>query len=248
MELRDRRIWSLRDLLGVAGEPPTAAGDGSTEPESWYMQAQEPTRPKLVGNTRIFCPIVATGLPAWLTEQEHIGLIRCIRAETGGNGSPPTLTWAPPIKCGEKMKLTLPNRQELRNSPRRLVLLTLRATRKDEEPLTGDHVKLNVAMDDGDRTYFAACLCFFRDIMGIHYVGLRWLTEVEGVVLDPHARLAPLKMSPPGLTKSYSVLPVSAIMNGAQIVKANGKLLCSLSPREENSYKATNSCNGAMQT
>ena len=83
--------------------------------------------------------------------------------------------------------------------------------------------------------------------MGIHYVGLRWLTEVEGVVLDPHARLAPLKMSPPGLNKSYSVLPVSAIMNGAQIVKANGKLLCSLSPREEKSHIATNFSNGGMQ-
>ena len=59
MELRDRRVWSLRDLLGIAGEPPTAAGDGSTEVESWYTNNQTPTHPTMAyhgRNRQIVCP------------------------------------------------------------------------------------------------------------------------------------------------------------------------------------------------
>ena len=54
MELRDRRVWDLRDLLGFAGEPPTSAGDGSSPDDTWYMRPQLPVHPRLVGKSHHF--------------------------------------------------------------------------------------------------------------------------------------------------------------------------------------------------
>jgi hypothetical protein len=101
-------------------------------------------------------------------------------------------------------------------------------------------------MDEGVRTYFAACVFFFVDSAGSLFVALRWLAEVLGVVVDPDSELVPLQQCPVGATKSYSVLPVAVIANGALIVQAQGGMWASLSPRETSEYIATNYSNAGL--
>jgi hypothetical protein len=101
-------------------------------------------------------------------------------------------------------------------------------------------------MDEGDRAYFAACVCFFVDSAGALFVALRWLAEVPGVVVDPDSELVPLKQTPVGATVSYSVLPVAVIANGALVIQANGKMWACLSPRELAEYIASNYSNGRV--
>ena len=241
MELRDQRVWSLRDLLGMANEPPTSAGDGSSQIDTWYASAQHPIHPRLVGKTRTFFASDGAGLPSWLTPNEKMALRRCVAgARTGEN---PILKWQDPVLCGTNLKLTLANLPELPESPRRLQQITLRAQRQLDRPFTADHVKVMVEMDERDRAYFGACLCFFVDSRGEHYVALRWLREIQGTVLHPDSRIVPLRLSPVAETSSYSVLPVSAIANGALIAQTGSRIWACLSPREEDAYTATNFSN-----
>jgi hypothetical protein len=163
-------VWDLRDLLGIAGEPPTSAGDGSSHEDTWYMRPQLPTCPRLVGKPHDFCTATGAGLPSFLTQDEQMSIRRCIAAATRGDN--PVLTWTPPVMHGTQLKMTLVNLQGLPLSPSRYKLVTLRAKRPPASFLTADHVRVAVEMDAGDRTCFAGCLCFFADATGDHYVAL----------------------------------------------------------------------------
>ena len=75
---------------------------------------------------------------------------------------------------------------------------------------------------------------------GEHYVLLRWYTEigrypVELVPMLPHLRLAD-----PFLTKSYDVLPVNCILNGALLVPHGKEHWALMSPREHAAYESMN--------
>jgi hypothetical protein len=113
-------------------------------------------------------------------------------------GADPTLKWKGPVLCGVQLKMTLENIQEFPNSPRPHVLVTLRAKRRPDQPLLAGHVKVLVEMDEGDRTYFAACACFFVDSAGALFVAFRWLVGVPGVVVDPDSELVPFVETNPG--------------------------------------------------
>ena len=91
MGLRDRGGGSLHDLLGIAGEPPKAAGGGSSDVESWCTEKQTPTHPRAVGAVRMFVPATGVGLPVWLEPEEATALRRSIAAAT--RGADPNLKW-----------------------------------------------------------------------------------------------------------------------------------------------------------
>jgi hypothetical protein len=88
----------------------------------------------------------------------------------------------------------------------------------------------------------SAVVCAFSKTasIGKHFVAVHWLTEVEGAVVDPVTRLVPLTLSRPELTASYSVMPASAIVNGALIIQGGAKLWALQSPREQRAYIASN--------
>ena len=113
-----------------------------------------------------------------------------------------------------------------------------------QKKLALDYVKMDVDMGDENgpnyRSYFGRCMCFFRDANGDHFVALRWLAEVPGVISDLTTRLAPLTLSPAGSTDSYSVMSCAAIQNGAVVMAAEGKLYPLMSPREEQAYRMSN--------
>ena len=116
MELRDQRIWSLRDLLGMANEPPTPAGDGSSQIDTWYASPQNPIHPRLVGRTTSFSASDGAGLPSWLTPNEKMALRRWMAAARAGEN--PILKWQVPVLCGTNLTLTLANLQELPEYPK----------------------------------------------------------------------------------------------------------------------------------
>ncbi len=76
--------------------------------------------------------------------------------------------------------------------------------------------------------YFVVCSCAM-----VHRVG--------GEPFDPISGLPQLQLRPPGITKSYSVMPVTSIINGAIITRAENKYWVLLSPRESLAYEMTNS-------
>ena len=223
MRLREARTWQLRDLLGLAGELPTFA-DPSQDENTWYTPIYKIQNPTLVCSKkpRLVDLTANTGLPSDMPPEETAALWRAIRIASSGEN--PVLTWTPPIRCASQMKLTLPDYQELPGSPRRLMQQTLRALPEFQGKPALDYVKMDVDMDGHYRSYFARCVCFFVDSHNIHFIAVRWLTEVPGVVIDGTTLLPPLTMSPPGNTKSYSVMPATSMQNGALVLAAGNKL------------------------
>ena len=245
MRVREARTWMLRDLLGLAGELPTFA-DPSQDEDTWYTPIYKIQYPTLVCSKkpRRMDLEAKTGLPSSMSPEETAALWRAIRVASSGDN--PALTWAPPIRCASQMKLTLPDYQELPGSPRRLMQQTLRAMPDFQGKPALDYVKMDVDMDGHYRSYFARCVCIFVDSHNIHFIAVRWLTEVPGVVIDGTTLLPPLTMSPPGNTKSYSVMPATSIQNGALVLAAGNKLWPLLSPREEKAYILSNTHNTAQ--
>ena len=244
MQLRDERTWTLRDLLGLAGEPPTAAAPKRNQDpdiddtDAWYTPVQQPWPPSLVGNEWAFGSVGEFGMPKWLPPPTAVALRRAINnARVGAN---PVLEWNPPIRAASQLKLTLVDLQQLPGAAKRLVKVTLRALPLFQGTPAQDYVTLDVAGDGHDRTHFGRCLCFFKDSDGNHFVAVQWLSEVEGAVVDPVTRLVPLTLSRPELTASYSVMPASAVVNGALIIEGGAKLWALQSPREQRAYIASN--------
>jgi hypothetical protein len=82
-------------------------------------------------------------------------------------------------------------------------------------------------------------MAFFSDANKEHYVAVRWyehMTPPKGTALD----LPSLKLAPENLTKSYSILPESTIVNGAVLIKCRGTYWAVQSPREEFAYNRNN--------
>ena len=124
---------------------------------------------------------------------------------------------------------------------------TLRALPDFQGKPALDYVKMDVDMDGQHRSHFARCACFFVDSQNTHFIAVRWLTEVPGVVIDGTALFPPLTLSPPGNIKSYSVMPATSIQNGAIVLAAGRKLWPLLSPRVEKAYIISNNHNAAQQ-
>jgi len=201
MEARDEKTWALRDLLGIAGEPPTSAGsEENSNDEQWYITKQEPVFPELVGKELVLHVHDGQGLPTWLPIEERMALRRSIVSAL--HGPEPTLAWSEPIKCAAQLKLTLTDLQKKENDPRRLVKHTLRAMPQFQNVSAQEYVSLYVEEEPRNRIYFGRCVCFFADSTGAHYLAVRWLREVPGVIVDTTTRLVRLKQSLPHVLTS----------------------------------------------
>ena len=93
----------------------------------------------------------------------------------------------------------------------------------------------------GIKIHFAKCLLFLKDSHEEYYVIVQWYDPVGREPFDPISGLPQLQLRPPGITKSYSVMPVTSIINGAIITRAENKYWVLLSPRESLAYEMTNS-------
>ena len=230
----------LRELLHIAGEKTTTIHENKEQEfEGALVGHQLPLQPALVGQKRRFHAQQRQGLPKWLPNASRYALFRSAVVASSGNN--PVLRWQPPIASAQSLKLTLLNRQHLQGAPNRLVKVTLRAKKTHcGRPALHD-VRVAVNEDTGPKVHFARCISFMRDAEARHYVALRWyLQTTEGSVADRNTGLVRLKLAPEHLTRSYSVMPIECILNGACILPCGSFLYVVQSPREEAAYRNAN--------
>ena len=104
-----------------------------------------------------------------------------------------------------------------------------------------DCVKVYIDEDNDDGTskksmYFGKCVAFLQDSEGKQFVVLRWFTRHEANGFDMISKVSSFKLAPEGHTKSYSTLPLEAIVNGTLMVPGGGRFWALLSPREQMLY------------
>ena len=93
--------------------------------------------------------------------------------------------------------------------------------------------------DDGTSkksVYFGKCVAFLQDSEGKQFVVLRWFTRHEDNGFDMISKVPSFKLAPEGHTKSFSTLPLDAIVNGALMVPGGGRFWALLAPREQMLY------------
>jgi hypothetical protein len=192
--------------------------------------------------------IMRLGLPPELPQEAVDAIFRGIALLT--RGTVPILDWSPPLLVGSQLKLTLEDKQLLQNDPRRRVVTILRTLANFQGKSAYDSVKVLLEEENGTSSiYFGKCIAFIRDQRLQHYVVLHWFTRQEPTTgFDFVSNVPSFKLARMDNTKSYSVLPVDCIMNGAVMMPETRPQLQTLqphdtrywallSPREHEQYK-----------
>jgi hypothetical protein len=102
-------------------------------------------------------------------------------------------------------------------------------------------VKVAVEYDTGAKIHFAKCVLFLRYRLEDYFVLLQWYDEVGRQPLESVSGLVQLVLRPPNVTRSYSIMPINSIVNGAIITRSENKLWVLLSQRKTFAYELTNS-------
>ncbi len=115
--------------------------------------------------------------------------------------------------------------------------VVLRARPKYQGRPAFDNVKIEVEEERGRiRRYFGKCLAFFEDDNKDMFVGVRWYETPDRddtQLIDSIVKLAELKLSPVAITRSYGIMPIQSIVNGALIIRVNEQYWALQSPREQ---------------
>ncbi len=197
------------------------------------------TLPEFVGQVREINFATAKGMPKHLTLTEKAGIFRAIRTGTtninsdaGGTASIKAVLWHPPIQACTAMATTFIDRQLTHGDKDRHVRIILRTIPKF-------HTRPGRAI----KTHFAQYVVFLKDSQDSFFVVVQWYDPVGREPFDSISGLAQMELRPhPGITKSYSVMPITSIVNGALITRFENKFWVLLSPRETNAYELT-TCN-----
>jgi hypothetical protein len=83
-------------------------------------------------------------------------------------------------------------------------------------------------------------MAFMMDGGGHIFAALRWYKEKRPFPPNVVLELPALELTPGHLAKSFSVLPIDCIINGALLIKCKGTFWAVQSPREEQAYIRTN--------
>lgn len=84
--------------------------------------------------------------------------------------------------------------------------------------------------------YFGKCMVFLQDSEGKQFVVIQWFTRHEKNGCDKITKVPSFKLAPEKNTKSYSTLPLAAILNGALMVPGRGRFWALLAPKEQKVY------------
>ena len=232
-------MWMLKDLLVIAGEPPLTAHTIDASNEYVLVKQKIAVAPCVVGtSTQTLHLEQHYGLPKWLSIDER----RYLRLAILHALNKKTITWTEPVQTFAQMKLTLVDKQQPIGCAQRLAKVILRAMPRFHGKPAFDTVKLKVEEENGRiRRYFGKCLAFFKDSSNDMFVALRWYETAESnantaILIDPIARLAKLKLSPVAMSRSYGIMPISSIENGALIIRMNDHYWALQSPREQTEY------------
>ena len=191
-----------------------------------------------------------TGLPQELPQAVIDAIFRGIERSTARNNT--ILNWTPPLTVGQQMKLTLEDKQLLLADPLRRSIVVLRALPLYQGRIANDCVKVLITEPNNDEpsVYFGKCIAFISDQNLQHYVVLHWFDRREPASgFDFISNVPSFRLARIDNTKSYSVLPVDCIMNGALMMPEptpgfdpatpppNTRYWALLSPREHEQYK-----------
>jgi hypothetical protein len=226
----------LSELLHMANEKPIMVRDEN----SFCMQQNNDScspdvenRPKFVGKPSNINLRTRDGMPKHIQHDENAALFRVINTNK-------TIVCTPPLQACKSIAITLTDRQQRQDDDERYVRVILRAMPSFHGKPSNDNVKVAVEYDTGDKIHFAKCVVFLQDSMGEYFVLLQWYDQVGRQPLDSVSGLVQLVLRPPNVTRSYSIMPITSIVNGAIITCSENKLWVLLSPRETFAYELTN--------
>ena len=224
----------LAELLHLTHEAPIMMRE-----ENCFFQKEVSAKSasaKVVGITSNINLRTGLGLPKHITVAETKALFGVIKANT-------TIVWHPPLQACKSVAVTLKDRQQLETDDDYYMRVVLRAMPFFHGKPGNDNVKVAVEYDTGDKIHFAKCVLFLRDSLEEYFVLLQWYDEVGRQPLDSVSGLVQLVVRPPNVTRSYSIMPITSIVNGAIITPSENKLWVLLSPRETFAYELTNMSN-----
>ena len=106
-----------------------------------------------------------------------------------------------------------------------------------------DCVKVLIDEDSDDgapkkNVYFGKCMAFLQDSDDKQFVVIQWFNRHETNGFDKISKLSSFKLAPETHTKSFSTVPLTAIINGALMVPGGGRFWALLSPKEKRTYQA----------
>ena len=170
------------------------------------------------------------GLPKWSSEETKRAVFRSINNAL----TTKVLQLVTPVIVATQLQMNIRDFHEVHT-------IFLRAMPRFQGIVAQDCVKVLIDEDNDDGTskkslYFGKCVAFLQDSEGKQFVVLRWFTRHEDNGFDMISKVPSFKLAPEGLTKSFSTLPLDAIVNGALMVPGGGRFWALLSPREQKLY------------
>lgn len=170
------------------------------------------------------------GLPRWISEAANRTIFRSITNAIATN----ILQWTPPVLVATQLKINLGTLHEVHT-------VILRAMPRYQGIVAHDCVKvwLDEENDEGvtrKSVYFGKCMVFFEDSEGKQFVVIQWFTRHEKNGFNKITNVPSFKLAPETNTKSYSTLPLAAIINGALMVPGLGRFWAILGPKEQKLY------------
>ena len=182
------------------------------------------------------------GMPKHLTQAETVALFRAIKNDTtvGRIGATPHVLWTPPIHACTAMTTTFLDRQLPHDDEQRNVRCILRALPNFHNKPGSSNIKVAVEYERGVKIHFAKCVLFLKDSKDNYFVVVQWYDAVGRQPFDSISGLPQVVLRPPGIPKSYSVMPINSIVNGAIMTRSENQLWVLLSPREAKAYEQTN--------
>ena len=170
------------------------------------------------------------GLPKWSSEETKRAVFRSINNAL----TTKVLQLVTPVIVATQLQMNIRDFHEVHT-------IFLRTMPRFQGIVAQDCVKVLIDEDNDDGTskkslYFGKCVAFLQDSEGKQFVVLRWFTRHEDNGFDMISKVPSFKLAPEGHTKSFSTLPLDAIVNGALMVPGGGRFWALLAPRKQMLY------------
>jgi hypothetical protein len=192
-----------------------------------------PIQPELIYSKqkRVYLNIPTwEGLPAWISDDAKRAIFRSMTNAIATN----ILQWTSPVLVATQLKMNLGTIHEVHT-------VILRAMPRYQGIVAHDCIKVWLDEDNIEGAtiksiYFGKCMLFLQDSEGKQFVVIQWFHRHETNGFDKISKVPSFKLAPEAHTKSYSTLPLAAIMNGALMVPGGGRYWALLAPREQKLY------------
>ena len=170
------------------------------------------------------------GLPTWISQDAKRAIFRSITNDIATN----ILQWPTPVLVATQLKMSIVTLLEEQT-------VILRAMPRFQGIVAQDCVKVWIDEENNEGSarksvYFGKCMVFLQDSEGKQFVVIQWFTRHEKNGCDKITKVPSFKLAPEKNTKSYSTLPLAAILNGALMVPGRGRFWALLAPKEQKVY------------